>query len=343
MRRHILIVGAGFSGVSAALSAALFLDKEKCTDISITVLSPLPLVPKGFDFDDPGVRAMDALVVKLFGADRIKYVAGIADKIDVLGHRVIYTAAQEVHSWISYNKLILAAGSHMVKPNLEGVEHAFDISPLDASACMEKHLAALNYYPNSDARNTVVICGGGFAGLESATRIPARLRSSLGADTKINVIVIDCSSEIGSRVDAGRNPSLANAVAERGIEWYVNAKVASLDTNGITLVGGRRIESKTVVWATGYRASDLTEHISGERDALGRLFVDPKLQVTTQKDIYAVGDVAFLSEVDDGYYPTVSYQTASFMGDLAGYNVVAELLGHSRKNFIQIEKVMDNS
>jgi len=333
MKRHIVILGAGFSGVSGALSADSCLKSQDASDILVTVLAPLPMPHHAPYPDEAGTETMDALLHDLLSNSRIKYVAGIANKIDVHSRRVIYTAAQGIKSWISYDKLILATGSHVVRPNLEGVEHAFDVNPTDTSACMEKHFTALGSYPDSDARNTVVICGGGFPGLESAKRLPARLRGSLGADVQINVIVIDCGTEIGARMDGRSNPLLAQAVAEQDIEWHVNAKVASLDTNGITLVDGRRIESKTVVWTAGYRASRLTEQVNAERDALGRLHVDQNLQVTAQPDIYAVGDVAILSAMDNGYYPTPSYKVACSMGHLAGHNVVAELTGKPLKDY----------
>jgi len=343
MRRHILIIGAGFSGISGALSAALFLKKNNCTDVSVTVLSPLPTEHGALVFDECGSRKMESLLTQLFENGRIKFVAGIANGIDAVRHRVEYTASQGIYSWITYDRLILAAGSRVVRPHLDGVEHAFDVNPLDTTACLEKHITALAHYPDSTARNTVVICGGGFSGLESATRIPARLHSRLGPDVKIKVIVIDGSAEMGSGPAGRLNPQLAQSVARHDIEWHLNARVASLDTNGITLIDGRRIESKTVVWTVGHRASHLTEHISTRCDRLGRLHVDQSLQVLGHQDIYAAGDVAALGSVDEGCYPTRSYQLAVSMGDTAGHNAAADILGAPRKTCLQREAIDINA
>ena len=50
--------------------------------------------------------------------------------------------------------------------------------------------------PVSAARNTVVVAGGGFTGIETATEMPARLRSVLGYDHDIRVIVVDRAPQI---------------------------------------------------------------------------------------------------------------------------------------------------
>jgi len=333
MKRHILIIGAGYSGLSGALSVDKCLKDQGCSDIFVTVLAPLPIANSAPYRDVLSSRKIDTLFNELIDSPRIKHVDGIVNKIDVYSRKVIYTASQGIKSWISYDKLILASGRHVVRPNLEGVEHAFDISPIDTSACMEKHFAALFGYPDSEARNTLVICGGGVAGLESAKQITARMRSSLGTEVKINVVVIDCDAQIGARNDGSNNPMLARALAGQNIKWHFNAKVASLDTNGIDLVDGQRIESKTVVWTAGHRASHLTEHIDSERDTFGRLHVDPNLRVSSQQHVYAVGDVAVLSAADHSYYPTLSCDVSCRMGGIVGLNVVADLTGEPLKAY----------
>jgi NADH dehydrogenase len=192
---------------------------------------------------------------------------------------------------------------------------------------LEKHINGLSKYPASEARNTVVVCGGGFTGIETATEMPARLRAALGADAKVNVIVIDRGAEIGAAFGAGISPSIAQASAELGIEWCLNASVAAVDTNGVTLADGRRIDAKTVIWTVGFRASPLTEQIPTERDPLGRLYVDANLKVLGQDAIYAAGDVAYAASDDIGHFAGMSCQHAISLGRHAGNNVAADLLG----------------
>lgn len=73
-------------------------------------------------------------------------------------------------------------------------------------------------------------------------------------------------------------------------------------------------------------ASPLTAQVPGERDRLGRLSVDEHLRVIGVADVYAAGDTA-LAPAEDGHTTTQSCQHALPMGQFAGHNVAADLLG----------------
>jgi NADH dehydrogenase len=335
MKHHILVIGAGFGGVWTALSAARMADLQGRTDVHITVLAPQEELRMRPRFYEANVHEMKASLVELFEATDIKFVKGAAEQIDVENKRVEYIAAQGVQSWITYDKLVLATGSRVVRPKLEGVEHAFDVDSIEAAACLEKHINALKDYPSSEARNTVVVCGGGFTGIETATEMPARLRAILGADAQVNVIVVDRGGQVGGAFGDGISPSIAEASASLGIEWVLDASVVSVNPDGVVLADGRRIASKTVIWTVGFRASSLTEQIPTERDPLGRLYVDENLKVLGQNDIYAAGDVAYAATDDQGHYAAMSCQHAISLGRHAGNNVAADLLGVAPKPYSQ--------
>ena len=335
MKQHILVIGAGFGGVWSALGAARMLDMHGRTDVHITVLAPQAELRMRPRFYESNVHEMKASLVELFEATEIKFVEGLADKIDVNGKCVEYIAAQGIQSWLTYDKLVLATGSRVMRPDLAGVEHAFDVDTIEAAAHLEQHVKALVNYPESEGRNTVVVCGGGFTGIETATEMPARLRAVLGQDAKISVIVVDRGTEVGIALGAGISPSIAQASSALGIEWVLGATVASVDVHGVVLSDGRRIESKTVIWTVGFRASSLTEQIPAERDPQGRLYVDGNLKVVGQDDIYAAGDVAYAASDDEGHFAAMSCQHAISLGRHAGNNVAAELLGVPAKTYSQ--------
>nr|GFB82029.1 hypothetical protein [Tanacetum cinerariifolium] len=137
MKRNILVVGAGFGGVWSALSAARLLDLQGSSDVQITVLAPQAELRIRPRFYESNVHEMKASLLELF---------------DVTGV------------------------SQLIRPNITGIEHAFDVDEIEAATCLEKHINALGSYSDSEARNTVVVCGGGFTGIETATELPKRLR-----------------------------------------------------------------------------------------------------------------------------------------------------------------------
>jgi NADH dehydrogenase len=336
MKKHILVVGAGFGGVWSALSAARQLDLNDRQDVRISLLAPqaeLRIRPRFYEHD---VHTMKADLQGLFDATGIKFVQGMASSIDVKNKAVEYISAHGARQSLPYDRLVLATGSHLFRPELEGVkEYAFDVDTIESAARLEAHLKSLASQPDSVARNTVVVCGGGFTGIETATEMPARLRAILGSDAQVRVVVVDRGAHIGSAFGEGISPSIKEAVEDMGIEWHSVATVASLDANGVTLADGQHIESNTVIWTVGFRASPLTAQIPGERDGQGRLYVDQDLKVVGQDDIYAAGDVAYAACDDVGNYAVMSCQHAISLGRHAGNNIAAELIGAETKPYSQ--------
>jgi len=339
MKRNILVLGAGFGGVWSALSAARLLDLQDCSDVQITVLAPqaeLRIRPR---FYESNVHEMKASLLELFHVTGVRFVEGTANRIDPQGKRVEYTAGRGVHSWLSYDRLVLATGSQLIRSNIAGIEHAFDVDEIEAAIRLDKHINALGSYSDSEARNTVVVCGGGFTGIETATEMPKRLRAVLGDDAKVNVLIVDRGAEIGSALGKHISPSIAEASAEQGIEWCLNASVTAIDPDGVTLSDGRHIAAKTVIWTVGFRASPLTAQVPAERDPLGRLHVDENLKVIGQDNIYAAGDVAFAATDNQGHFAAMSCQHAIALGRHAGNNAAADLLdvpasGYSQPKYV---------
>jgi len=336
MTQQILVLGAGFGGLWSALGAARLLENHGRNDVQITLLAPQPELRIRPRFYEPDVHQMKADLGQLFEATGVTFVQGMADHIDVSGKRVQYLNSQGEHGWISYDRLVLATGSSVNRPNLPGVaEFAFDVDTIESATRLETHLKALADQPESAARNTVVVAGGGFTGIETATEMPARLRAFLGENSAIRVVVIDRGAATGSAFGAGISPSIAEACESLGIEWKAGTSVAALDANGVTLDNGEHIESHTVIWTIGFRASPLTEQVPGERDPQGRLYVDANLKVLGQDAIYAAGDVAYAASDDLGNFAAMSCQHAISLGRHAGTNVAAELIGVEGKPYSQ--------
>ena len=80
-----------------------------------------------------------------------------------------------------YDRLVLASGSHVNRDAVAGAAaHAFDLDQLESAAVLEQHINNLALQPESEARNTVVVCGGGFTGIEMALELPGRFARNIG-------------------------------------------------------------------------------------------------------------------------------------------------------------------
>jgi len=328
MKQHILVIGAGFGGMWTALSATRLFDIHGHNDVEVTVLAPQAELRVRPRFYEPNAHQLAAPIGELFDAVGVNFIKGSAETIDVEQKRVGYLDASGNQQVCSYDKLVLATGSRLALPNTPGVaEHAFDVDQIEQAVRLENHLKSLVKLPESKARNTVVVAGGGFTGIETATEMPARLRAILGDRADIEVIIVDRGEKVGGSMGAEIAKSIAEASIETGVEWRLKSSVVAVDENGVTLADGQRIDAKTVVWTTGVRASSLTEQIPAERDHLGRLHVDAHLKVIGQEDIFATGDVAYAASDDIGNFALMTCQHAISLGRHAGNNVAAQILG----------------
>jgi NADH dehydrogenase len=328
MKQRILVIGAGFGGMWSALSATRLFDIHGHNDVDVTVLAPQAELRVRPRFYEPNAHQLAAPIGELFDAVGVKFIRGAAETIDVEQKRVGYIDAQGEKQVCIYDKLVLATGSRLALPDTPGVaEHAFDVDQIEQAIRLEAHLKSLVNQPQSQARNTVVVAGGGFTGIETATEMPTRLRAILGEGADINVIIVDRGEKVGGSMGPEIAEKIAEASEETGVKWQLKASVVAVDENGVTLSDGRRIDAKTVIWTTGVRASALTEQIPAERDHLGRLHVDAHLQVIGQPDIFATGDVAYAASDDIGNHALMTCQHAIALGRHAGNNVAAQILG----------------
>lgn len=328
MKQQILIIGAGFGGMWTALSATRLLDIHGHNQVEVTVLAPqaeLRIRPR---FYEPEAHRLVAPIGELLDAVGVTFIKGAAETIDVQQKHVVYTDAAGARQIRPYDKLVLATGSGLALPDTQGVaQYAFDVDQIEQAIRLENHLKSLAELPPSRGRNTVVVAGGGFTGIETATEMPARLRAILGEHVDMEVIIVDRGEKVGASLGAEISQSIAEASDELGVTWRLKSSVVAVDEQGVTLGDGQRIEAKTVIWTTGVRASSLTAQIPGERDGLGRLHVDAHLQVIGQQDIFATGDVAYAATDDLGNHALMTCQHAIVLGRHAGNNVAAQILG----------------
>jgi len=327
MRKQILIVGAGFSGMWAALSAARLADKYDNQEIDITVIAPQPELRVRPRFYENNVETLVSPLQPLFDVTGVKFLRGTVSELHPETRSVSWKDAQGETHQHAWDRLILASGSHVNRSFVSGVEaHAFDLDQLESAAVLEKHLKNLANQPESEARNTIVVCGGGFTGIEMAMELPGRLRQLLGSNAKTRVVVVERGPQPGSRYSEELRNVVIEASAELGVEWLVNAEVESVDASGITLKDGQKIASQTVIWTVGVQANGLTTQLDAPRDRQGRLHVNADLQVEGYDDIYATGDVAYAATDDKGNHALMTCQHAILLGKFAGNNAAASLL-----------------
>jgi NADH dehydrogenase len=338
MAQRLVIIGAGFAGMYAALSAARLRDASRVSvrDLEIALVAPEPELVVRPRLYEPNPEKVTAPLGDVLKAIDVGYEQGIVDTIDTARCAIEIASANDSRRIMTYDRLVLAAGSRLFRPAIPGLEeHAFSVDQLEDAVALDRHLHSLAARPLSEARNTVVVAGGGLTGIEVAAEMPGRLRKILGQDADIRVIIVERNSTIGPDMTAE-----ARAIVEKGLRDFrittrLGVSITALDESGVRLSDGARIESQTVIWVGGLRAAPLTAQVPGECDELGRLLVDRDLRVPKAPGVFAAGDVCKAACDDIGNYTLMTGQHAARLGAFAGNNAVAELLGLPTRHYHQ--------
>ena len=327
---RIIIIGAGFAGMYAALSAARQREIQGVSpeQLEIALVAPAPVLVVRPRLYEAKPETLTAPLLDVLEAIDVAYVQGSAETINTEARTVQIATAEGTRKTLSYDRLVVATGSRLFRPNIPGLaEHGFSVDTLDDAVALDRHLHGLAKRPAVNGRDTVVVAGGGFTGIEAATEMPARLRDIFGKDARPRIIIVERNNAIAPDMGEGARPIIEEALRKLGVETRLGAGVASLGESGVTLSDGERIETETVIWAAGIRAAPLTAQIPAGRDNFGRLMVDRDLRVPGVAGIFATGDAARAACDDDGNHALMSCQHATRMGAFAGNNAAAELLG----------------
>ncbi|WP_298240573.1 NAD(P)/FAD-dependent oxidoreductase [uncultured Bradyrhizobium sp.] len=323
---RIVVLGAGFAGLWAAIGAARKRDEIGANgDIEIHLVDRNPyhnIRVRNYEADLDEVALPLGRLLDPIG---VSHGLGEVEAIDPLHRRIslLTSGGEEV---LAYDRLVLALGSEVMRPDIPGLAaHAFDVDTYAAALRLEDHLASLGRSAPSPGRSTVVVVGAGFTGIEVAAEMADRLARA-GITGSRRVVLVDSNPAVGATIGAHARPVIETALASLEVETRLGVRVASVEAAGVHLSSGEFVAAQTVIWCAGMRASPLAASFPDARDRLGRLLVDPFMRVADVGGVFAAGDVA--SSVVDGLHPTVmSCQFARPMGRFAGHNVVADLVG----------------
>ncbi|OBK24504.1 NAD(P)/FAD-dependent oxidoreductase [Mycobacterium asiaticum] len=317
--KRVVVIGSGFAGLWAALGAARRVDElAVAAEVEITVLSPKPfhdIRVRNYEADLSECRIPLADVLDPVG---VRHVSADVVDIDVEARTLTTSTGQS----FGYDRLVLAAGSSVCKPDLPGLrEFGFDVDTYDGAMRLQQHLRRLAEGPPSGAAATVVVVGAGLTGIEAASELPTRLRE-LGLAPR--VVLVDHNRLVGSDMGASARPVIEKALADNGIEVRTGVSVTAVSHEWVSLSSGEQLGAATLVWCAGMRANVLTEQLPVARDRWGRVAVDDYLRVIGVPLVFAAGDVA-AARMDDEHVSVMSCQHGRPMGRYAGYNVISEL------------------
>jgi NADH dehydrogenase len=342
----VVVVGAGFAGLSAAKQLGrspvdvVVVDRE-----NHHLFQPLVYQVAMAALSATSVSAPIRSVLARHENTRV--VLAQARTVD-LDRRCVVTD----HGELPYDYVILATGMEPtyyghdpwepLAPSPKGLDEALEIRKRVLLAFEEAEWAA------DPARRRrlleFVVVGGGPTGVEFAGALADLSQVTLASDFRS----IDPRQTRVHLVEAGPRllpayPGDLSAKAERqlrelGVVIHLGSPVIALDAEGVTLASGERIEAATVIWGAGVRPTEIVRNLAAPHDRQGRVLVEPDLSLTGHPESFVVGDVAHFQQ-EGAVLPGIA-PVAIQEGRAAARAIVRSVRGQDRRPFRYRDKGM---
>ncbi|CCH34383.1 FAD-dependent oxidoreductase [Actinosynnema sp. NPDC047251] len=273
MTEHIVVVGAGYTGLAAAKLAA------KWTDAEVTLVNDRDRFVERVRLHQlaAGQTLRDLPLADLLRGTRVRLVV---DRVTAIDSQI--REVQLTDGTLAYDRLIYALGSHADLDSVPGVrEHAHTVATPGEAERLRADLA--------HAR-VVAVVGGGLTGIEAA----AELAESL---PHLKVVLV-AAGGLGEALSAKARRYLRTTFDRLGVEVREHSRVTAVDADGLTLADGTRAAADTVVWTAGFRVPDLARDAGFAVDGNGRMVVDQALASVSHPEVLGVGDAAALRRPD---------------------------------------------
>lgn len=346
-RPRVIIIGAGFGGLSAARSLAnqpldvLVIDRNNYHGFwpLLYQVATAGLEPDSVAYP---VRAI------LRNYDNISFQMAEVERVD-LEQRLVLTNQEA----IPYDYLIISAGSANNYFGNDGLAtQTYGLKDVDDAQHLRNHvLSAFEYAVATDdsarraALMTLVIIGGGPTGVELAGAFVELVRHVLRRDypmldvSQARVVLVEASSHVLSVFPENLQQDALHRLQNMGVEVKLNSVVANVDGQHVQFKDGSTIEASTVVWAAGVRAASLADRLGVPQARAARVPVEPTLHLREHPEVFVIGDMAHL----EGYgekktaYPMVA-PVAIQQGKRAAQNMLARMRGKPQQPFTYFDK-----
>jgi NADH dehydrogenase len=344
--RRVLVVGAGFAGLYAAMG----LKGLARAGHRVTVVNPenfmqyQPFLPEVAS----GTIDPRAVVVPLRTVLRhCEIVIGEVERVDHDARRATVRLPDGEARELAYDVLVMAPGSTsrvLPVPGLaengvgfKTVQEAIHLrnrvlSQLDVAAATEdprRRRAAL----------TFVFVGGGYAGVEALGELEDLARDAIATEPTLRPedmrwLLVEAASKILPELGEDLAGYAAERLRLRGIEIAMNTRLESYEGGQVRLSDGRSFAADTLVWTAGVRPSPLARASGLPVDEAGRLVADEYLRVVGVDDAWAAGDSASVPDRTTGGTMPPTAQHAMRQGRRLARNLTAWLEGGRLEPFV---------
>jgi NADH dehydrogenase len=302
---HVIIIGAGFGGLTAAQALArqpvrlTVLDRR-----NHHVFQPL-LYQVATATLSPGDIASPVRWI-LRHVPNLRVLLGEARAIDAVGRRVLLGDGDVLH----YDYLIVSPGArHSYFGHPQWEHHAPGLKTLEDAVEMRRRILVAFERAEREtdpARRqellTFVLVGGGPTGVELAGTLAEIARQTLRDEFKsidtarTRIFLVEAGPTILPAFPARLRDFARQALQRLGVTVLEGTTVTDIDDEGVTIGGGGRLVASSVLWAAGVAASPIVHTLGVATDRAGRAIVERDLSIPGHPEVFVIGDAAVFSQ-----------------------------------------------
>lgn len=316
---QILILGAGYAGMAAALRLAR---TAQHLPVTITLINASPCFTERVRLHQVAAAAAvrQRPIRDLLRGTNVQFVHGRVVALAPDAHTVAVQTETGTETR-RYDYLIYALGSIPDRDAVPGVrEHAYAIGDPAAASGIAAHLPDL-----ARRGGRVAIVGGGLTGIETASEIAE-------AHPNLRVQLISAGA-IGRGLSARGVDHVRQTLTRLGVTLSEHVPIARVAADALhPASGGSPIPFDLCLWAGSFRALPLAQDVGWAVNERGQVWIDRAMRVRSHPDVYVAGDSAAFSD-DIGVPIRMACATAIPMGVHAADNVRRRLTGEAERPF----------
>jgi NADH dehydrogenase len=344
----VLILGGGFGGLHTARALERKLGRRTDVEITLvnrenfTLFTPMLHEVAGSDVDVTHIVNPIRQMLR-----RTTFFEGTVEHIDLAARRVVVSHGEAWHRHeLTYDQLVIALGAVTNFHGDREVERrALTMKSLaDAIALRNRlieNLEQADFDCSMKAHGrplTVLVAGGGFAGVETTAAVNDLLRESSRrayphlSQQDIRVVLVESGPSILPELGGGLGAYAQAKLEQRGVEVRVKTRVVGATDAGVRLSDGTEVPAGTIVWTAGLAPNPILVGLPCKTDR-GRLIVNQYLEVEGHPGVWALGDCALIPDPKGGFYPPTA-QHALREGKVLGRNIAAAIRSGTKTPFV---------
>lgn len=344
-KQNIVVVGAGYAGVSATKFLAKIFKKD--TDVTITLIDRHSYHTMMTELHEVAGGRVEPEAIqydlqRLFSRKKnVKLVTDTVTGIDK-ENKVVKTLAGSY----PFDQLILGMGGEPNDFGTPGVkENGFTLWSFDDAVKIRHHIEATvakaAIEPDAEVRKamlTFVVCGSGFTGIEMVGEL-IDWKDRLAKDAKIDpdeitLMVVEAMPTILNMLSRNDAAKAERYLEKKNVQLLLNSPIVEVAADHIKLKDGSEVPTHTLIWTAGVKATSDAADFGLEAARGSRLVANEYMQAKgyEDKNIYIIGDLVYYEETPNTPTPQI-VQAAEQTGHTAAANIVADIKGGEKHAF----------